>query len=100
MFLKGFFLVNSPAMGIYYTLSEKQYKFPRYNMKCTVMENMTLHELFREVSRFSHYISCYIAENRLSLGQCNRGSATPLRYISRCIILIAFYKANARSRRP
>ena len=31
---------------------------------------MILHEIFRLVSRFPRYISCYIAERRLSLGQC------------------------------
>ena len=30
-----------------------------------VVENMILHEIFRVVSRFPLYISCYIAENRL-----------------------------------
>ena len=31
---------------------------------------MILHEIFRVVSRFPRYISCYIAENQFSLGQC------------------------------
>ena len=31
---------------------------------------MILHELFHVVSRFPRYISCYIAENRIPLGQC------------------------------
>ena len=35
-----------------------------------VEENQILHEIFRVVSRFPRYISCYIAENRLPLGQC------------------------------
>ena len=35
-----------------------------------VQENEILHEIFRKVSRFPHYISCYISENRLPLGQC------------------------------
>ena len=30
---------------------------------------MILHEIFRVVSRLPRYISCYIAENRFSLGQ-------------------------------
>ena len=29
----------------------------------------TVHEIFRVVSRVPRYISCYIAENRLPLGQ-------------------------------
>ena len=33
-------------------------------------EKEILHEIFRLVSRFPNYISCYIAENRLPLGQC------------------------------
>ena len=33
------------------------------------VENIILHEIFRVVSRFPHYISCYIAESRLPLGQ-------------------------------
>ena len=32
-----------------------------------------LHEIFRVVSRFPRNISCYIAENRLPLGQCIAG---------------------------
>ena len=32
---------------------------------------MILHELFRVVSRFPRYISCYIAESRFPLGQCS-----------------------------
>ena len=35
-----------------------------------VVENRILHEIFRVVSRFPRYISCYIAENRFPLGQC------------------------------
>ena len=37
-----------------------------------VVENMILHEIFRVVSRFPRYISCYIAENRFPLGQCKK----------------------------
>ena len=33
---------------------------------------MILHEIFRVVSRFPRYISCYIAERRFPLGQCTR----------------------------
>ena len=33
-------------------------------MKC-IEENEILHEIFRVVSLFSRYISCYISENRL-----------------------------------
>ena len=35
-----------------------------------VEENVELHEIFRVVSRFPRYISCFIAERRLPLGQC------------------------------
>ena len=31
---------------------------------------MILHEIFRVVSRFPSYISCYIAESRFPFGQC------------------------------
>ena len=31
---------------------------------------MILPEIFRVVSRFPRYISCYTAENQLPLGQC------------------------------
>ena len=34
-----------------------------------VEENEILHEIFRVVSRFPRYISCYISNNRLPLGQ-------------------------------
>ena len=33
-------------------------------------ENEILHEIFRVVSRFPRYISCYIAESRFPLLQC------------------------------
>ena len=35
---------------------------------------MILHEIFRLVSRFPRYISLYIAESRLPLGQCIQGA--------------------------
>ena len=35
-----------------------------------VEENEILHEIFRLVSRFPRYISCFISESRLPLGQC------------------------------
>ena len=38
-----------------------------------VEENDILHKIFRVVSRFPRYISCYISENRLPLGQCRPG---------------------------
>ena len=34
---------------------------------------MVLHEIFRVASRFPRYISCYITENRFSLGLCGEG---------------------------
>ena len=40
------------------------------NITRTVVEHMIPHEQFRVVSRFPCYISCYIAENRIPLGQC------------------------------
>ena len=53
----------------HHTLSEKQSKFPRYNMKWSG-KHYTTREIFRVVSRFLRYISCYIAENRFPFGQC------------------------------
>ena len=38
-----------------------------------IEENEILHEIFRVVSPFPRYISCYISENRLPLGQCAVG---------------------------
>ena len=39
-----------------------------------VEENEILHEIFRIVSRFFSYISCYISENLLHLRQCKFSS--------------------------
>ena len=38
------------------------------------VENGILHEIFRVVSRFPRYISCYIAENRFPLGQFSKSA--------------------------
>ena len=40
-------------------------------MKGRGKRDTTVHVIFRVVSRFPRYISCYIAENRLLLGQCS-----------------------------
>ena len=37
------------------------------DITCHEEENLILHEIFRVVSRFPCYISCYIAESRLPL---------------------------------
>ena len=75
------------------TLLEKQSKFLRKNMKCRGK-----HELFSVVSRFPRYISCYITESRLSLGQCTTGAnATEyvrlfiLRVYNIYVVCIGFY---------
>ena len=39
-----------------------------------VEESLILQDIFRVVSRFPRYISCYIAENRLPLGQCKEST--------------------------
>ena len=39
-------------------------------MKCRGKHGTTVQEICRVVSRFPHYISCYIAESRFPLGQC------------------------------
>ena len=41
---------------------------------------MTVHEIFRVVLRFPCYISCYIAESRLPLGQCSIPDIQSVRY--------------------
>ena len=51
------------------TLLAEQSKFPRYNMKCRGKRDTTWN-ITRNVSRFPRYISSYISESRLPLGQC------------------------------
>ena len=46
----------------------------RYNMKCKGKHDTN--EIFRVVSRFTRYISCYIAEIRYPLGQCRESGFT------------------------
>ena len=41
-----------------------------WDITWNVWENEILYEIFRVVSCFPHYISCYIAENGIHLGQC------------------------------
>ena len=41
-----------------------------------VLKNKILHEIFRILSRFAHYISCYFSENRLPLAQCTAVTIT------------------------
>ena len=60
-----------PETSMYYpvtwqhpTLLEKQSKFPRYNMKCRGRHDTTVHEIFRIVSRFPCYFSCYITKKK------------------------------------
>ena len=64
-----FFSLCALAIRAFFTLLVIHYKFPRHKMKC-IEENQKLHEIFRAVSRFPRYTSCYIAESRLPLGQC------------------------------
>ena len=52
-----------------HTLLEKQSKFPRYNMKFRGKHDNTWN--IQRIITFSRYISCYIAESRFPLGQCN-----------------------------
>ena len=65
-------LQGKERYGAHLTLSEKESKFPRYNMKCKGKHDIiiTVHEIFLVVSCFPRFISCYIAENQLPLGQC------------------------------
>ena len=62
---------NVPETSTYFpvtwqhpTLLEKQSKFPRYNMKCRGRHDTTVHEIFRIVSRFPCYFSCYITKKK------------------------------------
>ena len=52
-----------------YTPLEKQSEFLRYNMKSRGKRDTTWN-IPRSIIAFSCYISCYIAESRLHLGQC------------------------------
>ena len=56
------------------TLSKNKKKFR--DISRSVEENKIIHEIFRVISRFPRYISCYISENRCPLGQSV--SADPL----------------------
>ena len=68
-------------------------------MTWNVVENMILHEIFRGVSRFPRYFSCYIAENWFSLGQCRAGSGCCL-YLVRPWPWVGRASASAWSRQP
>ena len=60
--------------GTKYLLNCPISKFPNpnfCNITWNVEENQILNEIFRFVSRFLRYISCYIAESRLLLVQCS-----------------------------
>ena len=48
-------------------------------MRCSGKHDTTVHELFRVVSRFPRYISCYIVENQFPLEECG----TELAYLFR-----------------
>ena len=66
-FLSVFFIfIMKPQKLLHCPKSNPNFRDITWN----VVENMILHELFRLVSRFPRYISCYIAENRFPLGQC------------------------------
>ena len=52
--------------GVHCLKSNPNFHYITWNVE----ENLILHVIFRVVSRFPRYISCYIAESRLSLGQC------------------------------
>ena len=58
------------------------------DVTCNVEENEILHEIFRlvVVSRFPCYISCYISEYRLPLGQCESYMYSSL-YLSEIFII-------------
>ena len=62
-----YFFIMKPQKLLHCPKSNPNFRDITWN----VVENMILHELFRLVSRFPRYISCYIAESQwLPLGQC------------------------------
>ena len=61
-------LLHFSFISLHCTLSESNPNFR--DITRNVVESMILHEIFRVVSRFPRFISCYIAENRFLLGQC------------------------------
>ena len=73
---------TSQKLGITRTIKDDpghtfQKSYPNFrDMKWNAEENYRYHKknVFRVVSRFLRYISCYISENRLPLGQCIAGT--------------------------
>ena len=63
------FCIRCTLLPHHTTLLENQSKYPRYNVKCRGKQYTTWN-IVRIVSRFPRYISCYIAESGLPLGQC------------------------------
>ena len=66
-------LITSPAPQINFGPAGYGTHCPKSNpnfrdITRNVEENEILYEIFRELSRFPRYVSCYISENRLSLG--------------------------------
>ena len=59
------------AMTKFFSLLEKQSKFPRYNMKCEENVMLQYMKYCAQYHRFPSYISSYIAESQLHLGQCS-----------------------------
>ena len=64
------FLAVLAILHQYDTLLEKHPNFR--DITWNVEENLILHEIFRVISRFPRYISCYIAESQFSLGRCTK----------------------------
>ena len=58
------------------------------------MEKMILHKIFREVSRFPHYISYNIGENRFLLGQCNNSEYSTMSWE-----VVWGHRSNSKKRR-
>ena len=73
---------TSQKLGITRTIKDDpghtfKKSYPNFrDMKWNAEENYRYHKknVFRVVSRFLRYISCYISENRLPLGQCIAGT--------------------------
>ena len=56
-------------------------------------ENEILHEIFRIVSRFPHYISCFFAESRFPLGQCPHAWESVAKYCLSTELCCPLFKA-------
>ena len=64
---RGFYFKASLLSRIHCFKSNLNFSDITWNVE----ENQILHEIFHVLSRFPRYISCFIAESQLHLGQCS-----------------------------